>query len=128
MSLIPPVGVSSMPVGLLPVIAPSSHSRAPYSPAPGSSLPINNAPSLGIGAPVSPLAHGAVGSKLDAQLVLSPGGAASSMLSQGLFNRNYFIIVDEPRFLQLVLGSLKQVVQKQFPTYYSTQQCRSLCS
>ncbi|XP_026004519.1 proteoglycan 4a isoform X1 [Astatotilapia calliptera] len=77
-------GVSSMPVGLLPVIVPSSHSRAPYSPAPGSSLPINNAPSLGIGAPVSPLAHGAVGSKLDAQLVLSPGGAASSMLSQGL--------------------------------------------
>lgn len=126
MSLIPPVGVSSMPVGLLPVIVPSSHSRAPYSPAPGSSLPINNAPSLGIGAPVSPLAHGAVGSKLDAQLVLSPGGAASSMLSQGLFNINYFII--EPRFLQLVLGSLKQVVQKQFPTYYSTQQCRSLCS
>lgn len=109
MSLIPPVGVSSMPVGLLPVIVPSSHSRAPYSPAPGSSLPINNAPSLGIGAPVSPL-------------------AASSMLSQGLFNRNYFIIVDEPRFLQLVLGSLKQVVEKQFPTYYSTQQCRSLCS
>ncbi|XP_063318451.1 proteoglycan 4a [Pelmatolapia mariae] len=76
-------GVSSMPVGLLPVIVPSSHSRAPYSPAPGSSLPINNAPSLGSGAPVSPLAHGAVGSKLDAQLVLSPGGAASSMLSQG---------------------------------------------
>ncbi|XP_030607284.1 proteoglycan 4a isoform X2 [Archocentrus centrarchus] len=77
-------GVSNMPAGLPPMLVPSSHSGAPYSPAPSSFLPINSAPSLGSGAPVSPLYPGAVGSKLDVQLVLSPGGAAPSVLNQGL--------------------------------------------
>ncbi|XP_029309012.1 proteoglycan 4a [Cottoperca gobio] len=55
---------------------PSSHSGVPDSPAPGSSLSSNSAPSLARGAPVSP--SGPV------HPLLSPGGVAPSGPSQGL--------------------------------------------
>ncbi|XP_068593886.1 proteoglycan 4a [Cebidichthys violaceus] len=53
-------GVRNIPVGLLPMSMPVSHSGAPVSPARGSSLPSHSAPSLGSSAPVSPSDPGAV--------------------------------------------------------------------
>lgn len=60
-----------------------SHGGAPDSPAPGSSLPGYSALSAGGSAPVSPSGPGAVGGRVNVQLVLSPGGVAPSGPSQG---------------------------------------------
>ncbi|XP_031733316.1 proteoglycan 4a [Anarrhichthys ocellatus] len=53
-------GVRNIPVGLLPMSMPVSHSGAPVSPARGFSLPSHSALSLGSSAPVSPSDPGAV--------------------------------------------------------------------
>ncbi|XP_028283335.1 proteoglycan 4a [Parambassis ranga] len=78
-------GMNNIPVGLLPMPVPPSHSGAPWSSAPGSSyLPSNIAPSPGGGgAPVSPSTAGGTGSQVNVQLVVSPGGVHPSKPNQG---------------------------------------------
>nr|XP_046264617.1 proteoglycan 4-like [Scatophagus argus] len=71
--------MSDIPVGLLPMSSASSYGGSPDSPAPGSSLPLYSAPSLGS----RPSGPEAAGGKLNIQLVLSPGGAAPPVASQG---------------------------------------------
>lgn len=78
-----PVAVSDSSVALLPASIPSSAGRAPHSPAPASPLHSYSAPSLGSGAPVSPLGPGAAGSTMPAHIMLSPGGVAPHGSSQG---------------------------------------------
>lgn len=86
LSLLPPVGVTDISVGLLPASAPSSHGGTPDSRARMNALPSNSVPSQGGRAPVSP-------SGPSEPLVLLPGGAAPYVPSQGSLKRDYFNVI-----------------------------------
>lgn len=73
--------MSKRPSGLLPV--PDTHSGAPDSPAKGSSQPSYNALSHGTSDFPSPSYPGASGGNVNIHLMLTPGGVAQSLPSQG---------------------------------------------
>lgn len=78
-----PLGVSNIPVSVLPAFSAASHGGAPEAPVPGYSLPSNRAPSLGSSASVSPSGPGGAGGNRNVHVVLSPGGTAPSGLGPG---------------------------------------------